>query len=76
MNDKERLIWLEAEAEKAYGDMYDAPLGASATAAYSNAKEFLNDAIALAQRLGRREDVERLEIRLVHIKSVFRSHFS
>ncbi len=49
----ERLRWLEAQAEEAYDRMYDAGLRGAATC-YSDAKEFLYDAIGLARRLGRR----------------------
>lgn len=71
----EALIELEALAEKAYDQMYDATSSSDATARYSDAKEALYDAIGLARRLGRDDDVERLEKRLDHIKAVFRSQF-
>ncbi len=71
-----RLRWLEARAEEAYSRMYDAEFGAPATAHYSNAKEFLHDAIGLAQRLGRPEEADRLALRLAHIKAVFRNQLS
>lgn len=73
---EERLRWLEAQAEKAYAAMYDAPFGSPAAAFYSDAKEFLYDAIALAGRLEKKEDEDRLAKRLEHIKQVFRSQFS
>ncbi len=72
----ERLRWLEAQAEKAYAAMYDAPFGSPAAALYSDAKEFLYDAIALARQLGKKADEDRLGRRLDHIKQVFRSQFS
>jgi hypothetical protein len=76
-NDKKRrLDWLEEQAEKAYTAMYDAPFGSTATAKYSDAKEFLADAIALARELELDGDAERLSARLAHIKQVFRSQFS
>jgi hypothetical protein len=71
-----RLRWLEAQAEISYTRMYDAPFGASATAAYNDTKECLHDAIALAQRLGKPADADRLAHRLAHIKGVFRNQFS
>ena len=61
---------------EAYARMYDAEFGTSAAAHYSDAKEFLYDAIGLAQRLGKPEEAERLSHRLAHIKAVFRSQFS
>ncbi len=71
----ERLRWLEAQAEEAYDRMYDAGFG-GATACYSDAKEFLYDAIGLAQRLGKLDEAERLSSRLAHVKAVFRSQFT
>jgi hypothetical protein len=70
----ERLRWLEAQAEGAYDRMYDAGFNGAA-ACYSDAKEYLYDAIGLAQRLGMEEEAERLSKRLAHIKAVFRSQF-
>jgi hypothetical protein len=75
MTDAARLAWLEAQAEAAYDKMYDARPGTEAAARYSDAKEALHDAIALARRLGRGDDAERLAARLEHIKAVFRSQF-
>jgi len=68
-----RLRELEAEAEAAYNEMYDSSYP---TGSYSRAKDAFYDAIALARRLGRQNDVERLEKRLQHIKDVFRHQFS
>jgi hypothetical protein len=72
---EDRLRWLEKEAERAYSGMYEVPFGAGTTGLYSDAKQFLDDAIALALRLGKREDAERSTERLAHIKAVFRSQF-
>jgi hypothetical protein len=72
---EDRLRWLEARAGEAYARMYDADSGTPAAAHYSDAKEFLYDAIGLAQRLGKPEEAERLSDRLAHIKAVFRSQF-
>ena len=55
--------------------MYDAPSGSSATARYSDAKEFLHDAIALARQLGLAATEARLRARLAEIKAVFRGQF-
>ena len=71
----DRLRWLEAQAEQAYGRMYDAGYN-GATACYSDAKEFLYDAIGLAKQLGMEDEAERLSKRLAHIKAVFRSQFT
>ena len=73
---EERLAWLQAQAEHAYGLMYDVVNPTAAAGHYSDAKEALADAIAMARRLGHPDVVERLEARLAHIKAVFRSQFS
>ena len=70
-----RLRWLEAQAERAYSAMYEARPGSDLAARYSDAKEFLHDAIGLAQRLGQAEEAERLSQRLTEIKTVFRRQF-
>jgi len=72
---RKRLGALEAAAEAAYGRMYDAVSSTSAAGHYSDAKEYLSDAIALALELGLAADAERLAARLNHIKAVFRSQF-
>lgn len=74
-DDETRLRWLEAQAEDAYTRMYDAGFRGAAVC-YSDAKEFLYDAIGLAQRLGKPEEADRLLHRLAHIKAVFRSQFT
>ncbi len=71
----ERLRFLEAKAEEAYERMYEARPGADLTACYSDAKEFLHDAIAMARRLGLSRDAARLEARLEEIKTIFRRQF-
>ena len=76
MTDEAHLRRLEELAEAAYDQMYDAGSPRGAAAFYSDAKETFADAIALARQLGRREDVERLEKRLAHVKAVFRSQFA
>jgi hypothetical protein len=76
MNDEQRLAWLEAQAENAYDKMYDASHSTGAAARYSDAKEAMREAIALARRLGHGAVATRLEARLAHIKAVFRSQFT
>ena len=76
MSDEQRLAWFEAQAEQAYDKMYDATHSTEAAAHYSDAKNAMSDAIALARRLGQDATVARLEARLTHIKAVFRSQFS
>ena len=70
MTDEQRLARLEAQAEAAYDQMYDATNGTDAAARYSDAKEALGDAIGLARRLGQGPVATRLEARLAHIKAV------
>jgi hypothetical protein len=70
-----RLRWLEAQAEQAYSDMYEARAGSDLAARFSDAKEFLHDAIGLAHRLGQAEEAERLSQRLTEIKTVFCRQF-
>lgn len=71
----QRLRFLEAKAEEAYERMYEARPGAELTASYSDAKEFLHDAIAAARQLGLARDTVRLEARLDEIKTIFRRQF-
>ncbi|MFB9262915.1 hypothetical protein ACFFWD_06970 [Bradyrhizobium erythrophlei] len=54
---------------------YHAPAGSALAARYSDAKEFLHDAIALAHRLGEVATAERLSQRLAEINAVYRSQF-
>jgi ankyrin repeat protein len=69
------LLWLEGKAEAAYDKMDDTQNSADATGAYSDAKGYLDDALALARRLNLPEAVTWLEARQAHIKAVFRSQF-
>jgi len=71
-----RLRWLEQQAELAYEAMYDAAAGSATAAHYSDVKEFMYDAIALARRLGHAATAERLTLRLSEIKAVYRSQFT
>ena len=71
-DDDSRLKELEAIAEAAYDEMYESshPIGE-----YARAKEALYDAIGLAKKIGRMDDVERLNKRLEHIQDVFMHQF-
>ena len=55
--------------------MYEARIGSDLAACYSDAKESLHEAIALAQRLGLWRAAQRLSARLEEIKTVFRQQF-
>jgi hypothetical protein len=61
--------------EKAYDDMYEAHSPREANDCYRDAKDSFYDAIGLARELGLTDEVEALNKRLEHIKSVFRSQF-
>jgi hypothetical protein len=50
----ERLRVFEAEAEEAYGRMYDARIGSDLAARYSDTKEAFHEAIAVARASGSR----------------------
>ncbi len=71
----ERLRVFEAEAEEAYGRMYDARIGSDLAARYSDTKEAFHEAIAVARRLGLTRETKRLEKRLAEIKTIYRSQF-
>jgi hypothetical protein len=76
MTDAQRLAWFEAQAEASYDKMYDATRSHDAVGLYSDTKEALYNAIALARRLDQDATATRLEARLAHIKAVFRSQFT
>jgi hypothetical protein len=60
--------------EKYYDQLYETRLGT--TGLYASAKDAFYDAIAIANRLGLKNEAEAIEQRLQHIKQVFRSQFS
>ena len=70
---REKVARLEKWGEEAYDRMYGTR---SPAGDYSEAKENFHAAIALANELGMTDEARRLEARLLHIKSVFRSQFS
>jgi hypothetical protein len=72
---RERLRFFASQAEEAYGRMYTARPGSELAARYSDAKESLHEAIALANRLGLLDECERLSARLEEIKTIFRRQF-
>jgi hypothetical protein len=76
MNDRDRMAFLERQAEDAYDRMYDAHSPSAAAACYSDAKEALYSAIGVARQLADEDSAKRFEARLAHIKAVFRSQFS
>jgi hypothetical protein len=75
-SDEEQVKRLEAAGEKAYDEMYEAHSHSACGAYYSDAKECFYDAIKLAKEIGREDEAVRLEKRLDHIKSVYRSQMS
>ena len=76
IDDDAELVRLEQCAEDAYSRMYDASNFTAATGHYSDVKGFLADAIGRAYRIGRADVAIRLELRLDHIRAVYRSQFS
>jgi ankyrin repeat domain-containing protein 50 len=72
----EWLQAIEAQADRFHDEMYNTRSTTDAAGSYANAKDCFHDALALARRLHHRDTVARLEGRLNHIKSVFRSQFS
>jgi hypothetical protein len=71
-----QLEHLKAMGEKAYDEMYEAHSQSDINACYRDAKDYFDDAIALARRLGRVEEAAALGERLAHIKAVYRSQFA
>jgi hypothetical protein len=69
------LAHCKAGAEKAYDDMYEAHSFRDANDCYRDAKDYFYAAIGHAQDLGLTDEVESLQKRLEHVRSVFRSQF-
>ena len=72
MSLKEQLEHYIRLAEDAYSSAYDVPSGSGRSAAYSECKEFMAEAIRLARQLGLEDRAAELEKKLEHYKSVFR----
>ena len=66
----DELAAIVAQAEDAVERMYER---SGEAGAYAEAKDFFGDALALARKLGRAEDVKKLEARLAEVKAVFRT---
>jgi hypothetical protein len=71
----EWLDWLQARAEEAIERMHDAPNNTAAAGAFSEAKDYLGDALGLAERLHWHDASAWLQARLTQVKAVFRSQF-
>jgi hypothetical protein len=67
------LTRLNGEIERAWARMH---ADRSPTTAYSDLKEALHDAIALAERLGLQDERDRFKGRLAEAKAVFRGQMS
>ncbi len=63
-------------AEKAYDDLYEAHSQHEVNSCYRDAKDYIDDAIALADQLGLANEAEQLRARRQHIKGVYRSQFA
>jgi hypothetical protein len=74
--DDVKLEWHVRQAEAAYGRLYEVWSDTERTAAYSECKESMTEAIRLARQLGLEERVVELEKKLSHYKAVFRSQMS
>lgn len=72
----DRIKTLEAYAEKAYDEMYEAQSPTGAGAYFSEVKEVLTEAIRLARQIGLEDDAIRIEKRLDHIRKVYESQMS
>ena len=75
MNDSvsKKIKKLEAWAEKAYDEMYEAKSPVGAGAYFSEVKEALYEAINLARKIGCEDEAQRLEKRFEHIRKVYES---
>jgi hypothetical protein len=71
----EALALCRAKGEKAYDDMYEAHSFRDASDCYRDAKDFFEEAIALAGLLGLSDEKSSLQQRLEHIRAVFRKQF-
>ncbi len=69
----QRIKALEAYAEKAYDEMYEAKGPAGAGGYFSEVKEVLSEAIRIAREIGLEDEAIRLEKRLDHIRGVYES---
>lgn len=68
-----RLMNLIKLGDKAYSDMYNTRYP---TGPYSDMKDCMIDAIALAEKLGRHAQAAELQAELDRRKAIFRSQFS
>jgi len=71
---REDLAYFEARAEEAYDAMYEV-VSYGARDCRDDALIALGRAIAIAEKLGLPEEVERLRKRRAHIDAVFKSQF-
>lgn len=76
INDRARMEFFKRKAEKAYDDLYEAHSGSEATAAYSDCKESMHEALRIAYELGLKEEAASLHKRLEHFKAVFQRQFA
>jgi hypothetical protein len=76
INDRARMEFFKRKAEQAYDDIYEAHSNSEATAAYSDCKEFMREALRIAYELKLEEEAVRLLKRLEHFKAVFRHQFA
>jgi hypothetical protein len=72
----ERLDRCIALGEDSYDQLYEPRTHINPAGHYSDAKDFLSEAIGLAGELGLNDQARTLSERLAHIKAVYRSQFS
>lgn len=72
--DAAEMARFEALGEAAYERMYDAR-GYEVKACFEDAREYLGEAMRIAEALGRLEDQARLAARREHIRAVYNSQF-
>jgi len=71
--DQDHLNKLKARAEEIYEEMYEASSPVGAGAYFSEIKELLYEAIAIASEMGFEDEVKEIDKRLNHIRRVYES---
>jgi hypothetical protein len=71
--DRVHLDMLKARAEEIYEEMYEASGPAAAGGYFSEVKQILYQAIAMAREMGLEEEAQSISERLDHIRTVYES---
>lgn len=72
-SDRDHLNKLKSRAEEIYEEMYEASSPVGAGAYFSEIKELLYEAIAIAREMGFEDEVKEIDKRLNHIRRVYES---